>query len=1092
MKDDIYIQDDKVKTYISRTLVRCFYILYFPIAIITRHVLSRKIILLQLFLVIDQSANSKDYNFRNFSSDEGFVQPYIYSFIQDSQGYLWVGTGEGLLKYNGFVFKNYTTQDSLADNFITCSIRDGDNLWFGHISGRVTAYDGRKFKIINLQGRSLSPITRFAKSPSGQIYFSTLTNGIFKLDKKNNALEIMLPKDHPSIITFEFLSENELLIGTDSGLKYCKLTEKGDIEIIRPVIECPDAKVTCIQKSKNGSGFFIATENDGLFYTTFDDKLINVSRIHTDTSYDLSRIQCIYEDSHSNLWLGSFGNGLIKLVSDPAGKKKILLYNKSNGFSTNDVKIVYEDTEGNIWSGNYGDGLTQLISNPFTLYPFDKHLYGNNIFSIYLNQQYRWIGTDVGLLKLDHLTGKIISFYGKDNGLPKDTITAVFSPNSDKLWVGTAKNGLFHMQVKSGKIIKYPIGNELESSVTTITGKGDQLWVGTKRGLCNINLATNKVNWFTIGQGGLPHNSIKSLYLDKKNRLWVSTNSSTLAYIQDGKVTKIPLYSSQGILTLGPISEDSESRIWVGSKGNGIFRVDADSVFNITTKEGLLSNYCYSVICDNHQTIWVGHSNGLSQIRTTDFSVKPIPQIENISDKFKFNPNAIGQDAMNRIWFGSDKGLISYDPSLDLQQSTPPVLGITSIRVNDEEKSFADNKIVLSPGKYKIRIEFLGISLREPTHVSYQYKLENFDEWSEITKTPSVTYSHVKEGDYVFILKASSGDGSVTLVPLTISIVIKTPIWKKWWFYLIIVFAVTALIFIYMKWRLNQLLAEKRILEAKVVERTHAIQCQKNKIELQRDLIDKKNTYITDSIKYASHIQNAILPRLELIDKLLPENFILSRPKDIVSGDFYWLAEKDNKIVFTIADCTGHGVAGAFMSLLGITFLNEIVDKQGITSSDAIITSLRDMVIESLHQRLENSDSVSGMDIALCVLDKQNNKLQFTGSNNNLVYFHEGIMEVVKADKLNVGIGQNNSKPFTLREINYKKGDVIYLFSDGFQDQFGGVDNRKYLIRRFYNKLTEIHKLPMKNQKELLEKELDEWIQTGDQTDDIAVMGIRL
>ena len=214
-------------------------------------------------------------------------------------------------------------------------------------------------------------------------------------------------------------------------------------------------------------------------------------------------------------------------------------------------------------------------------------------------------------------------------------------------------------------------------------------------------------------------------------------------------------------------------------------------------------------------------------------------------------------------------------------------------------------------------------------------------------------------------------------------------------------------------------------------------------------MIDEKNANITSSIKYASHIQNAVLPPIELIDKLLPDNFILSKPKDIVSGDFYWLAEKDNKIVFTVADCTGHGVPGAFMSLLGITLLNEIVNIQGITRSDAIVTKLRERVIHSLQQSRKDIPTSDGMDIALCVLDQQQKRIQYTGGMNNLVYIRDGKLEVVKADRFSVCVLYDNSGPFTMKEIDFKKGDVFYLFSDGYQDQFGGDFDKNFYVSIF-------------------------------------------
>jgi serine phosphatase RsbU (regulator of sigma subunit) len=564
-----------------------------------------------------------------------------------------------------------------------------------------------------------------------------------------------------------------------------------------------------------------------------------------------------------------------------------------------------------------------------------------------------------------------------------------------------------------------------------------------------------------------------------------------LTYIQDSKVNKVPLYSGSGILTLGPVTEDADSRIWVGSYGNGVFLIESDTITNLTVKEGLLSNYCYSLICDNHYNIWIGHKGGLSRLRTINFSIKALGSIEGTTDSYRFNPNANAKDQQGRIWFGSDNGMVSYDPSMENPRLLPPVLRITSIRINDEEKKYSD-KIILSPGNYKIRIEFLGISLKEPEFVTYQYKLENYDQWSEITKNTSITYNHLTEGDYNFILKASSGDGAVTINPLTINIIIKKPVWKKWWFYFSTLFLLIILIYIYIKRREYIFLAEKKILEEKVRERTYEIQCQKNEIEQQRDIIDEKNANITSSIRYASHIQNAVLPATELINKLLPDSFILSKPKDIVSGDFYWLAEKDNKIILAVADCTGHGVPGAFMSLLGIALLNEIVSIQGITRSDTIVTKLREEIIRSLQQSRKEITTLDGIDMALCVIDQQKRRIQYTGGMNDLVYIRDKKLEVVKADNLSVSLLSYDSGPFTIKEIDCRKGDVFYLFSDGYLDQFGGESNKKYLRRRFYDTLLEMHELPMLSQREFLEKVLNVWMRDNIQTDDITVMGFRL
>ena len=1052
-------------------------------------------ILIFILPIVTIQLSGQDYNFRNFNSHDGLTQSYVHTIIQDVRGYLWVGTDNGLFRYNGYNFENYPTGDSLADNFIVKGIRDGESLWFGHKNGRISYFNGKKFSAFKITQPELSSITHFAKSPDNQIWVSCYYDGLLKLNKDSGVVKQFLFKEPENIISFDFLDNDELLVGTNTGLLYVKLIESGEIQIIHPVMEIPESKVTCIQKMRNRSGFIIANQDDGIFQLTKEGKLFKVSKIIASEDFNLSGMQDVYEDNQSNLWLSSKGRGqgLIRISYLSSGdSEKIIFFNKTNRFTTDDVNTIYEDREGNIWSGNYGQGLTMITPKTFSVSRFENPLSGNNIFSIWANSQYRWIGTENGLVKMDQTTGKFIKFYSQRNGLPKDTVTSIYSADGKELWIGTGRNGTFRMIVEDEKIRNYPIKNgTLENSITCITGKGDQIWIGTKKGLCNINLTNDSIKWYSINQGGLPHNHIICLFLDSKDKLWISTQSNTLAFIQDEKITKIPINTNSGILTLGPISEDTESRIWVGSSGNGVFRIESDSITNLTSKEGLVSDYCYSLFCDDHKNIWIGHKGGLSKIRTVDFSVKPIKYIESLTDSYQFNPLAISKDQHKKILFGSDKGLVSYDPSMEYSQFLPPVLSITSIIIDEKEKDITD-KIILPPGNYKIRIDFLGINLKEPELVTYQYKLEGYDEWSEITKNTFVTYNRLTEGEYTFILKASSGDGAVSENPLIIDIVVNKPVWKKWWFYpsaFILMFIMT---FIYIKRREYVFIAEKKILEEKVRVRTYEIQCQKNEIELQRDMIDKKNLSITSSIAYARHIQNAVLPPLELIDKLLPEHFILSKPKDIVSGDFYWLAERDNKIVIVIADCTGHGVPGAFMSLLGIMLLNEIVNIAGITRSDDIVNNLRDRVIHSLQQGRKNITTADGMDIALCVLDIQRNKIQFTGGMSNIVFIRDKKLEVLKADSFSVCASSESQAPFTMKEIEYRKGDIFYLFSDGYQDQFGGNFDKKFLRANFYLALLETNDLPMSKQKEFLEKKLKDWMNGGEQTDDITVMGIRL
>ena len=1044
-----------------------------------------------LLLLTRLTANSQEYSFRTLSSSEGLAEPYVYSVVQDPLGYLWIGTGEGLSRYNGFIIESFSVSESLAENFITSSVCDGNFMWFGHRSGKITFYDGKKFSPIEFGQKNLSSVTQLAKSPDGSIWLSTMNEGFFIAGKDRIIAGADHPLENAGINCFEFIDNKDLLVGTTTGLlRYrpehvpvnVEKISLGDIEV---------SAIASIKKMKNGEGFLVATTDDGIFKVTIIESQTVVEKLFRKVNFDFTSIQSLCEDSRGNIWLGSFGNGLIKIFHGSDGVDSIVTFNTASGFITDNVKVVYEDNEGNVWSGNYGDGITKITSKLFSLLSWNKSDYGNNIFSICVDGPDFWLGTGKGLLKTDRNSGRVINFYGRGSGLPEDTVTAILKSNNNELWVGTERSGLFRLNTITGKAGRYPTGDgKLENSITALAMQEELVWAGTKKGLLSIDPATNETNWYSVSKGGLPHNWVNSLFTDSEGMLWVSTHSSILAYIKRKKLIRMSLSSAPGTMTLGPIGEDIFSRIWVGSKGNGVYIIDSDSALSLTSKEGMYSDYCYSII-GNQNHIWVGHKGALSRIQAADFMVNPIPQSEDLPAEYRLNPNAFATDESNRIWFGSDIGLICYDPSGEFSTGNPPVVSIKSLWINGREEELEDGRIVLAPGSYKIRIDFIGISLREPEQVNYQHKLENYDQWSDLSKNTSITYNRITEGNYLFILRAYGGDGAVSVNPVTVNIIIKRPLWKKWWFFPLCIVVIAVLARIYLKWRLFKLITEKRILEEKVSERTREIGEQKTEIEHQRDLIEMKNNNITASITYASNIQQAVMPSKELIGRLIPESFILNKPRDIVSGDFYWISERDGKIIIAVADCTGHGVPGAFMSLLGITLLNEIVDTRGIVHSDMIVTRLRELVVHLLQQGRPDITTRDGMDISLCVIDTGSKTFQYTGAMNDLVFIHEGSISVLKADRMTVSASESYDK-FTLNEKSYTPGDIIYLFTDGYKDQFGGEFDRKFLKTAFYTTLFEVSSLSIEEQGEFLEDKLSEWMKNNDQTDDITVMGIRL
>jgi tetratricopeptide (TPR) repeat protein/serine phosphatase RsbU (regulator of sigma subunit) len=257
-------------------------------------------------------------------------------------------------------------------------------------------------------------------------------------------------------------------------------------------------------------------------------------------------------------------------------------------------------------------------------------------------------------------------------------------------------------------------------------------------------------------------------------------------------------------------------------------------------------------------------------------------------------------------------------------------------------------------------------------------------------------------------------------------------------------------------------------------------------------LITEQKKEITDSIQYASRIQSALLPPGDYIDQLIPERFIIYFPRDIVSGDYYWITEKNGKVICVTADCTGHGVPGAFMSMLGIAFLNEILSKQDEFHTDDILNTLRSNVIDSLHQTGKEGESQDGMDIALYILDLEQMKLEYSGANLSLYLLRNGDLMELKSDKMPIGIHVKANIPFTRHNIDIQKNDMLYTHTDGYPDQFGGPFQKKFMVKNFKNILSEIHSWPIEEQKKKLVDVFNDWKSGFAQVDDVLVVGVRI
>lgn len=290
----------------------------------------------------------------------------------------------------------------------------------------------------------------------------------------------------------------------------------------------------------------------------------------------------------------------------------------------------------------------------------------------------------------------------------------------------------------------------------------------------------------------------------------------------------------------------------------------------------------------------------------------------------------------------------------------------------------------------------------------------------------------------------------------------------------------------------DELAETERILEQKVKERTEEVVLQRDEIDRQRLKLEDLYNDVTDSIRYAKRLQYSILPPAEVINEVCPESFVLFKPKDIVSGDFYWFETLGGKSFAASVDCTGHGVPGAFMSLVGANGLNGAVREDETITPALVLDELNKYVSDSLNKGSEDNYVRDGMDISIIAVDYEKMKLEFAGANNPLYLIRDGEMQIIKADKFAIGSFDPGSKTYTNHSIDLKKGDVIYLFTDGYADQFGGNKGKKFMYKNFRNELLEVHKLNMEEQESYLENLMQDWQGAFEQVDDILVIGVRI
>lgn len=1015
----------------------------------------------------------------------------VHFTYQDTDGYIWFGTTEGLLCYDGTDYRKFTVKDSLYQNEISALIQDtANNFWIGHTTGEISfGKPGGFEKWFPEEGLPKKEITTFYIDNENNVWFGTAGEGAYYFNFKRNRLYNINTDDGLSdnyIYKIKQDSANNFWIATDYGLNIYNKKER-EFSIISMKDGLPDniVKDFCFVDANH---ILVGMEDEGLTILNLNDTTFSFP-----INWQFGSINN-FVFLHENIWISTKRKGIIELEKNN-GSYFSRQFSRNEGLFTSRTNNIFLDREENLWV-TAKRGVIQSASGVLTFLDNNDGLDLKNLYNFIIddNNTY-WIAAEDGLYYMikDERGRNILKEYYINPELKGKTFTSLYQDLNKNIWFGTYGYGVFKMSGDQDDVINITSENGLgNNNIISITGKNDKVIFSTLGGGISIYDYQNPDTLITFNsKSGLVSNYVYCSYIDESDRLWIAMDGG-LAYIQNNTVYDIEKLNELNITEIYGITGDRNNNIWITTASQGIVKYNSDTLVIFNEESGLHSLAYSNIIFDGKDKILLTSESGIDLLDVNTNTISYYGEEFGFKD---FDPilNAIYRDKNDNIWITGRNSILKYNTYEFYHQITKPKILITS------KKNFFDDipndKYTFSYNKNHFTFEYIGLWFKAPEQIKYRYKLENYDlDWSQPNQLKSITYSNLAPGSYTFKVQVTNETGNwFDGKDNSYEFLIRPPFWQTWWFISASIVSLIGLVWFIIVYRTRALERAKDELEEEVKKRTAKIQLQKEEIEAQRDEIEKKNEDILDSIQYASRIQTAVIPPLFDLTSVFKDAFVLNKPRDIVSGDFYWFARRDNLIFIAAADCTGHGVPGAFMSMLGIASLNEIVNSVDCQCDSAyILNRLRDKIKVSLRQEGKIGEAKDGMDIAFCIIDLQNMEISYAGAYNPLLLIRDNELSEFKADKMPIGIHLNDKKNFKNHKIALKPNDRFYLFSDGYVDQFGGEKGRKFLSKNFKNLLLENHQKDFSDQHDILEETITSWMGNHHQIDDMLVIGFKI
>jgi ligand-binding sensor domain-containing protein/serine phosphatase RsbU (regulator of sigma subunit)/ABC-type amino acid transport substrate-binding protein len=1034
--------------------------------------------------------------FVNYTADNGLPQEDIFSIYQDHKGYIWFGTNSGAVRYNGREMEVFNHEQGLPANTVRDIRQDSSGTMYFATTSGIASFRGDTTIGIMLEGNSFNKIiidsreNRWYIGDKG-VCFESPERSLRALNGEFQELPWVIYNISEEPMT------GRMLMATDKG-----------------VFMFDRDTWTLAQLSDKGSYALYIDPNDSIWISTGEGlEIIHMNDLvehrYRIASYNLnqrlhlpvSTIFDIASTSFGSVWLVTESR-IMQVIS--TGQQPIV-YEQETGLKNNKILSFLIDREDNIWIG-FSGGLQRLTSRR-GLRNFYPEIIDSYIYSIFQDSRDRlWITSDNGI------------FYFRENKLVD--FTPQFPAGNTK-FAGTlmhnnnillANNeGLYEVHRNSLEIIR-------QNPFSKITHSLESVFV-TSRGEIFLLTGINGDIYYFPSFHARPR-QIKNQY---------TANMFQLIELDDGKIIG---GSSNGFVTFNgrefELLEETDCNIWSLCKDGDHIWVGTDCGIGKITNGSFdrmeLSTIDLEVVIKsilparNRNYLWVGTNKGFSyyNIKRQEFEFNINTKDGLIGDEI--TSRGLFLDRSDLLWVGSYHGLSNFNIRANSTQSYAPQCYIEKLLLNGEPIP-VENRRVYSHRENNFVFELSAPSFADESSVEYEsYLRGSGNKFSAYQRGREYRayYTNLPPGHYEFIYKAK-GKNNIWGYAEKYEFAIKTAWYNTWIFRICLSIAILILAYLFYIIRIRAINAQKNRLEQQVKERTRElemanteiesqkeeiaaqrdeVEAQRDDLKTQRDMVILQKNEIIESINYAQRIQAAMLPPEPYLYELLDEAFVLFKPKDIIGGDFYWVKQLNQYVILVAADCTGHGIPGALMSMLGMSFLNEIVQTREITKPSRVLDELRDQIKRTLRQHGQPDETKDGIEMAICVLDKRKRIMQFAGAYNPLYLLQDenGVPQLkeIKGDRMPVGYFQGRPKPFVNHEIKLEIGDTFYIFSDGFIDQKGGKANRKFMSKHFKNLLLKIHDHPLYEQKNILSQTLDNWMDGHDQIDDILIIGGRV